>query len=291
MPPKVAAAPKPAAKPKGKKAAPPPKGKVAAKAAAPPAAKAPQNVNLGIKRKRQWSIGCDVPYKRDLTRFLRWPDYVWRQRRMRILHHRLRRPPAVNQFALAADAQLRKELFKLLAKYKPEGKAERKARLKKAAAAKAEADKKGDKKGAKKAAPVKEVRAPKLRYGLKCVTRLIEQGKAKLVLIAHDVDPIELVLCLPALCHKLNVPYAIVKGKARLGALCGFKTATCVALDKIKEDDRATLVKIIESVNTNFAGKFDEHRKAWGGLALGRRHNDRMKKRARLLAAAPGASK
>jgi len=43
------------------------------------------------------------------------------------------------------------------------------------------------------------------------------QGKAQLVVIAHDVDPIELVVWLPALCRKMGVPYAIVKGKSRLG--------------------------------------------------------------------------
>lgn len=37
--------------------------------------------------------------------------------------------------------------------------------------------------------------------------------------IAHDVDPIELVVWLPALCRKMEVPYAIVKGKSRLGAV------------------------------------------------------------------------
>jgi large subunit ribosomal protein L7Ae len=46
-----------------------------------------------------------------------------------------------------------------------------------------------------------------------------EQGKAQLVVIAHDVDPIELVVWLPALCRKMGVPYAIVKGKSRLGAV------------------------------------------------------------------------
>lgn len=30
-------------------------------------------------------------------------------------------------------------------------------------------------------------------------------------MIAHDVDPIELVVWLPALCRKMNVPYCIVK--------------------------------------------------------------------------------
>lgn len=42
---------------------------------------------------------------------------------------------------------------------------------------------------------------------------LIENKKASLVLIANDVDPIELVVFLPALCRKMGVPYAIVKGK------------------------------------------------------------------------------
>ena len=37
------------------------------------------------------------------------------------------------------------------------------------------------------------------------------------MVIAHDVDPIELVVWLPALCRKMGVPYAIVKGKSRLG--------------------------------------------------------------------------
>lgn len=45
------------------------------------------------------------------------------------------------------------------------------------------------------------------------------QNKAQLVVIAHDVDPIELVVWLPALCRKMEVPYCIVKGKARLGAV------------------------------------------------------------------------
>lgn len=48
---------------------------------------------------------------------------------------------------------------------------------------------------------------------------LLAQSKAQLVVIAHDVDPIELVVWLPALCRKMEVPYCIVKGKARLGSV------------------------------------------------------------------------
>ena len=49
-------------------------------------------------------------------------------------------------------------------------------------------------------------------------SNLIEQNKARLVITAHDVDPIESVVWLPTLCWKMEIPYCIVKGKARLGA-------------------------------------------------------------------------
>ena len=58
-----------------------------------------------------------------------------------------------------------------------------------------------------------------VKYGLNHVVGLVENKKTALVLIAHDVDPIELVIFLPALCRKMGVPYAIVKGKARLGTV------------------------------------------------------------------------
>ena len=50
-----------------------------------------------------------------------------------------------------------------------------------------------------------------VKYGLNHVTQLIEAGEAQLVVIAHDVDPIELVVWLPALCKKQGIPYCIVK--------------------------------------------------------------------------------
>ncbi len=58
-----------------------------------------------------------------------------------------------------------------------------------------------------------------VKYGLNHVVGLVENKKASLVLIPNDVDPIELVIFLPALCKKMGVPYAIVKGKARLGVV------------------------------------------------------------------------
>ena len=61
-----------------------------------------------------------------------------------------------------------------------------------------------------------------VKFGLNHITTLIEAGKAQMVVIAHDVDPIELVVWLPALCKKMGVPYCIVKVRDILviGAWC-----------------------------------------------------------------------
>lgn len=55
-----------------------------------------------------------------------------------------------------------------------------------------------------------------VKYGLNHVTQLVESGEAQLVVIAHDVDPLELVIWLPALCKKQGIPYCIVKVGCRL---------------------------------------------------------------------------
>jgi Ribosomal protein L7Ae/L30e/S12e/Gadd45 family len=78
-----------------------------------------------------------------------------------------------------------KTLFNLLKKYTPETTAEKKQRLLKAAEQKSKDQKKDQKKAAF------------LHYGLNHITSLVESKAAKLVVIAYDVDPIELVVWLP----------------------------------------------------------------------------------------------
>ena len=63
-----------------------------------------------------------------------------------------------------------------------------------------------------------------VKFGINHITTLVEEGKAQMVAIAHDVDPIELVVWLPALCKKMGVPYCIVKVRS---ARAGF-TVKCV---------------------------------------------------------------
>merc|ERR1712147_398862 len=139
------------------------------------------------------------------------------------------------------------QLFKLMDNYRPETKQERKERLKARAEARAAGG--GDKPTKKKAV---------VHHGANTITTLIEKKKAQLVVIANDVDPIELVLWLPALCRKMGVPYCIVKNKARLGRVARRKNCTCLAITNVDSGDRGPLNKLVETVKTNFNERADE---------------------------------
>jgi len=89
----------------------------------------------------------------------------------------------------------------LLNKYQTEGRKDKKARLK------SEAEQKKEGKEVEKKKPIM------VKYGLNHVTSLVEKGKAQLVAIAHNVEPIELVVHLPTLCRKKGIPFCFVKGK------------------------------------------------------------------------------
>merc|ERR1719263_2780180 len=72
-----------------------------------------------------------------------------------------------------------------------------------------------------------------VKFGLNHVTTLVEEGKAKLVVMAHDVEPPEMMVYLPSLCRKKEIPFCFFRGKARLGSVVHMKTATCVALTDV----------------------------------------------------------
>ncbi|CAL9091011.1 unnamed protein product [Musa hybrid cultivar] len=239
-----------------------------------PGKKKPEKVvnPLFEKRPKQFGIGGALPPKRDLHRFVKWPKVVRIQRQRRILKQRLKVPPALNQFTRTLDKNLATNLFKMLLKYRPEDRAAKKERLLKRAQAEAEGK-------------TVEVKKPiVVKYGLNHVTYLIEQNKAQLVVIAHDVDPIELVVWLPALCRKMEIPYCIVKGKARLGAIVHKKTASVLCLTTVKNEDKLEFSKILEAIKANFNDKFDEVRRKWGGGIMGTKSQAKSKAREKLLA-------
>ena len=198
--------------------------------------------------------GNDIRPRIVKSRFVKFPRYVQLQRQKRILMKRLKCPPALAQFFDPLDKDTFKKVFKLLEKYSPESRKEKKERLQKEAKEKMKADKK------------KEGKKPiYLKSGLNHVTYLIEQKRAKLVLIAADVDPIETVVFLPSLCKTMEIPYAIVSSKERLGFLVGKKTTTCVALTDFKEN-AAELENMCKIFRERFQGPPPHSRKPEKGF-------------------------
>jgi len=241
--------------PKGAKKPAPAPAAVKAKQAPAPTKQAANP--LFEKKPKIYGIGQALPPRTPLNRYVKWPKYVRIQRRRRILQKRLKVPPAINQFTKTLDKNLATNLFKILMKYRPEDDGEKKERL----AAQAQAEASGGEAGSKKPVVVK--------FGINHITYLVEQGKAQLVVIAHDVDPIELVVWLPALCRQMNVPYCIVKGKARLGAVVHKKTATALALTAIKNEDKHEFSKLVEAIKGSYNDRFAEAQRKWGGGIMG----------------------
>jgi len=66
----------------------------------------------------------------------------------------------------------------------------------------------------------------KIRIGVNEVTKAVEREIAKLVLVAEDVDPKEIVMHIPLICDEKKIPYCPVKTKKELGEKAGIGVGT-----------------------------------------------------------------
>ena len=69
----------------------------------------------------------------------------------------------------------------------------------------------------------------KVRKGTNETTKAIERGISKLVVIAEDVEPPEVVAHLPILCEERNAPFIFVPSKQQLGASIGIDVGSAAA--------------------------------------------------------------
>lgn len=65
-----------------------------------------------------------------------------------------------------------------------------------------------------------------IRKGTNEATKAIERGIAKLVVVAEDVEPAEIVMHIPMICKEKNVPVITVPSKQELGAACSIDVPT-----------------------------------------------------------------
>lgn len=84
----------------------------------------------------------------------------------------------------------------------------------------------------------------KIKKGINEVTKCIERAQAKLVVVAIDVNPKEVIMHLPALCKEKNIPIVAVSNRQELGLSAGLSVPT-TAVAIIKEGDSKDLIKEI----------------------------------------------
>ena len=83
-----------------------------------------------------------------------------------------------------------------------------------------------------------------VRKGTNEATKAVERAQAKLVVIAEDVDPPEVIAHLPMLCDERKIPYVFVPSKEKIGSSIGIDVPSAAACI-IKEGEAAGLIKEI----------------------------------------------
>lgn len=92
-----------------------------------------------------------------------------------------------------------------------------------------------------------------VRKGTNETTKAVERGRAKLVVIAEDTDPPEVVAHLPLLCEERKIPYVFVPNKGKLGSSVGIDVPAASACIT-EAGDASSLIKEI-------SGRVEEFKK------------------------------
>jgi len=86
----------------------------------------------------------------------------------------------------------------------------------------------------------------KIKKGTNEVTKAIERGTAKLVLVAKDTNPKEIIMHLPALCEEKDIPLIPVSTREELGTIAGLNVPTA-AIAITQEGEAANVIKELTS--------------------------------------------
>ncbi len=82
----------------------------------------------------------------------------------------------------------------------------------------------------------KAARTGQVDKGVNEVTKAVERGVAKLVVVASDIDPKELTQHLPILCKEKEIKFAEADSREKLGISVGINRPTA-AIAVIKEGE------------------------------------------------------
>lgn len=65
-----------------------------------------------------------------------------------------------------------------------------------------------------------------VRKGANEATKAVERGNAKLVVMAEDVEPPEILAYMPPLCEEKDIPYGYVPNQRELGSAAGIEVSS-----------------------------------------------------------------
>ncbi len=85
----------------------------------------------------------------------------------------------------------------------------------------------------------------KIKKGTNEVTKAVERGIAKLVIVAGNITPKEVIMHIGPLCKEKDIPCVFVESKEDLGAAAGLPVGSS-AVAIIKEGDSANIIKEIK---------------------------------------------
>lgn len=89
----------------------------------------------------------------------------------------------------------------------------------------------------------------KVSKGANETTKQVERGQAKLVVMAEDVTPEEVLAHMPVLCEEKNIPYTYVPSKEELGASAGLKVGTTSIAIVDPGKDKSVVENIVKKIN------------------------------------------
>ncbi len=99
----------------------------------------------------------------------------------------------------------------------------------------------------------------KVKKGTNETTKALERGVAKLVYVADNTDPVEVVLHIPLLSRDRKIPYIVVPDKKQLGEAAGLANVSAAAVAIIDPGEAASMlesiVKKIEALRASAGGK------------------------------------
>ncbi len=98
----------------------------------------------------------------------------------------------------------------------------------------------------------------KVRKGTNEATKAIERGICKLVIIAEDVEPPEVVAHLPILCEEQGAAYVFVPSKQELGKALGIEITSAAAAIIDAGDAQHIVDQVISSISKIKGGKSDQ---------------------------------